>query len=135
MEPWIKNLSEEQINQGVKCPGIKQRGTERNVYLSTAYWDTSQNKAIKTSKYIGKLDQARGLIKSHEGQCQKAKAKSPTRIKSTTEYGNALLLYEAMKDLKSLLIKGFPDNWLEIDSLSILRVVGDIPLKIDESAW
>jgi hypothetical protein len=43
MEHWIKNLSEEQINQGVKCHGIKQRGTGRNVYPSTAYWDKSQN--------------------------------------------------------------------------------------------
>jgi hypothetical protein len=48
-----------------------------------------------------------------------AKAKSPTRIKSITEYGNALLLHKAMKDLKPLLIEGFPDDWLEIYSLSI----------------
>ena len=59
----------------------------------------------------------------------KAKAKSPTRIKSTTEYGNALLLHEAMKDLKPLLIEGFPDDWLEIYSLLNLESCRKYPFK------
>ena len=59
----------------------------------------------------------------------------PAKVKSVTEYGNALLLQKAMNDLKPLLIKGFPDNWMEIYSLSMLRVNGNVPLKRAESAW
>lgn len=135
MEPWAKEWLEDQRNKGVKCLEIKQHGTKHYVYHSTSYWDKSQNKAIKTSKYIGKLDQTLGLIKSHKEQCQKAKAEKPTEVKSVTEYGNALLLHEAMSDLKPLLMEGFPNNWLEIYSLSMLRVIGSVPLKRVESAW
>jgi hypothetical protein len=40
----------------------------------------------------------------------KSEAESSTRVKSINEYGHAILLHEAMKDLKSPLIEGFPDN-------------------------
>ena len=40
-----------------------------------------------------------------------------------------------MAELKPLLIEGFPDNWMEIYSLSMLRVSGYVPLKRAESAW
>ena len=64
MEPlaqeWLKN----QRNEGVKCLEIKQRGTKHYVYHSTTYWDRSQKKSIKTSKYKGRLDPVRGLIEA-----------------------------------------------------------------------
>jgi len=135
MEPWAKEWLKDQRNKGVKCLEIKQHGAKHYVYHSTTHWDKSQNKAIKTSKYIGKLDQLRGLIGSHEENNQRLKSDRLTRAKSITEYGNALLLQEAMKDIKPLLMKGFPDNWQEIYSLSMLRVQGNVPLKRAESAW
>jgi hypothetical protein len=135
MEPWAQEWLKNQRNKGVKCLEIKQRGTKHYVYYSTTHWDKSQNKAIKTSKYKGRLDPVRGLIEAHEEDDQKAKAIKPTEVKSVTEYGNALLLQKAMNDLKPLLIEGFPDNWMEIYSLAMLRVNGNIPLKRAESAW
>ena len=135
MESWAKEWLEAQRSKGVKCLEIKQHGTKYYVYNSTTHWDKSQNKAIKTSKYIGKLDQVCGLIKSHEEDSQKVKIEKSIKAKSITEYGNALLLHEAMKDIKPLLMEGFPNNWMEIYSLSMLRVIGNIPLKRAESAW
>lgn len=135
MEPWAKEWLEDQRNKGVKCLEIKQHGTKHYVYHSTTHWDKSQNKAIKTSKYIGRLDPVHGLIKSHEEDSQKVKAVKPTKVKSVTEYGNAVLLQEAMNELKPLLVEGFPDNWMEIYSLAMLRVTGNVPLKRAESAW
>ena len=135
MELWAKEWLEDQRNKGVKCLEIKQHGSKHYVYHSTTHWDKTQNKAIKTSKYIGKLDQVRGLIRSHEEDSQNVKVEKSTKVKSITEYGNALLLHEAMKDIKPLLMEGFPNNWSEIYSLSMLRVTGNIPLKRAESAW
>jgi transposase len=134
MEPWAQEWLKNQRNEGVKCLEIKQRGTKHYVYYSTTHWDKSQNKAIKTSKYKGRLDPVRGLIEAHEDD-QKVKATRPTEVKSVTEYGNALLLQKAMNDLKPLLIEGFPNNWMEIYSLAMLRVNGNVPLKRAESAW
>ena len=135
MEPWAQEWLKNQRNEGVKCLEIKQRGTKHYVYHSTTYWDRSQKKSIKTSKYKGRLDPVRGLIEAHEEDDRKAKAVKPNEIKSITEYGNALLLQKAMDDLKPLLIEGFPDNWMEIYSLAMLRVNGNVPLKRAESAW
>jgi hypothetical protein len=135
MEPWAKEWLEDQRNRGVKCLEIKQRGTKHYVYHSTTHWDKSQKKAVKTSNYIGRLDPVHGLIKSHEEDNQKTGLTGPTKAKSVTEYGNAVLLQEAMAELKPLLIEGFPDNWMEIYSLAMLRVSGYVPLKRAESAW
>ena len=129
MEPWAKEWLEDQRNKGVKCLEIKQHGTKHYIYHSTTHWDKSQNKAIKTSKYIGRLDPVQGLIKSHKEDSKRIKAIEPTKAKSVTEYGNAVLLQEAMKELKPLLIEGFPDNWMEIYSLAMLRVTCNVPLK------
>jgi len=135
MEPWAKEWLEDQRNKGVKCLEIKQHGTKHYIYHSTTHWDKSQNKAIKTSKYIGRLDPVQGLIKSHEEDSKRIKAIEPTKSKSVTEYGNAVLLQKAMNELKPLLIEVFPDNWMEIYSLAMLRVTCNVPLKRAESAW
>jgi hypothetical protein len=135
MEPWAKEWLEKQRNTGVKCLEVKRRGTKYYVYHSTTYWDKNSKKAIKTSKYLGKLDQEKGLIKSQERhQNQSTETQSP-EIKSVTEYGNSALLHEAMKDLEPLLMEGFPENWEEIYALSKLRVTGKVPLKRADSAW
>lgn len=135
METWAKEWLENQRASGVKCLEIKRRGTKYYVYHSTTYWDKESKKAIKTSKYLGKLDQEKGLIKSQERhQNQSTETQSP-EIKSVMEYGNSVLLHEAMKDLEPLLREGFPENWEEIYALSKLRATGNIPLKRADSAW
>ena len=66
METWVGEWIKEQRNLGVKCLEIKQRGTKYYVYHSTTHWDKNIKKAIKTSKYLGRLDRERGMIESHE---------------------------------------------------------------------
>ena len=63
MEPWAKDWLEVQRNKGVKCLEIKQRGEKHYVYHSTTHWDREQRKAIKTSKYLGRLDSVNGKAK------------------------------------------------------------------------
>jgi len=50
-------------------------------------------------------------------------------VRSVAEYGNSVLLHEAMKDIKPLLMEGFPGNWKEIYALSMLWVTGNVPSK------
>jgi hypothetical protein len=134
MEQWAKDWLETQRNKGVKCLEIKQRGEKYYVYHSTTYWDREQRKAIKTSKYLGRLDREEGFIESNKDAAQSNKATIP-EVRSVTEYGNSVLLHESMKEIKPLLMEGFPDNWEEICALSMLRVTGNVPLKRAESSW
>ena len=134
MEQWAKDWLEAQRNKGVKCLEIKQRGEKHYVYHSTTHWDREQRKAIKTSKYLGRLDREEGFVESNNEAIQSKNAIIP-EVRSVTEYGNSILLHESMKEIKPLLMEGFPDNWEEIYSLSILRVTGNVPLKRAESSW
>jgi hypothetical protein len=121
MEQWAKDWLEGQRNKGVKCLEIKQRGEKHYVYHSTTHWDREQRKAIKSSKYLGRLDHEQGFIERDEEAAQSKKAAIP-EVRSVTEYGNSILLHESMKDIKPLLMEGFPDNWEEVYALSMLRV-------------
>ena len=103
MEPWAKEWLEKQRNTGVKCLEVKRRGTKYYVYHSTTHWDKKSKKAIKTSKYLGKLDREKGLIKSQERHQNRSTETRSPEIKSVMEYGNSALLHEAMKDLEPLL--------------------------------
>jgi hypothetical protein len=134
MEQWAKDWLEAQRNKGVKCLEIKQRGEKHYVYHSTTHWDRERGKAIKTSKYLGRLDREEGFVESNNEATQSKEATIP-EVRSVTEYGNSILLHESMKEIKPLLMEGFPDNWEEIYSLSMLRVTGNVPLKRAESSW
>ena len=127
MEQWAREWLEEQRAKGVKCLEVKMQGDNHYVYHSTSYWDKELKKPRKTSKYLGKLDPDKGLIKSGTIQSQ--------NIRNITEYGNSMLLSEMMKDLKPLLRKGFPDCWREVSALAMVRVTGNVPLKRVKDAW
>ena len=135
MEPWAKDWLEAQRNKGVKCLEIKQRGEKHYVYRSTTYWDREQRKAIKTSKYLGRLDREAGFIEGRKEETPQPKESKLPKVRSVTEYGNSVLLHEAMKDIKPLLMKGFPGDWEEIYALSMLRLSGNVPMKRAESSW
>jgi hypothetical protein len=106
------------------------RGKKHYVYHSTTHYDRVLKKAVKTSEYLGKLDMQMGFIPSNGRNGVK-----PPEIRSVSEYGNSLLLHEAMKDLKPLLIEAFPERWQEIYALSMIRVTGNVPLKRAKCAW
>ena len=86
MEQWAKDWLEGQRNKGVKCLEIKQRGEKHYVYHSTTHWDREQRKAIKSSKYLGRLDYEKGLIERDKKADQSEKAAIP-KVRSVTEYG------------------------------------------------
>lgn len=127
MEQWAREWLKEQRDQGVKCLEVKMQGGNHYVYHSTSYWDKELKKPRKTSKYLGKLDPDKGLIKSGERQSQ--------NIRNITEYGNSMLLYEMMKDLKPLLRRGFPECWKGVYALAMVRVTGNVPLKRVKDVW
>lgn len=135
MDAWARDWLEAQKSKGVKCLEIKQRGEKHYVYHSTTYWDRDRRKAIKTSKYLGRLDREAGFIESRKEEKTRSKETALPEVRSVTEYGNSILLHEAMKDIKPLLMQGFPENWEEIYALSMLRVTGNVPLKRAESSW
>ncbi len=106
------------------------QGKGHYVYHSTTYWDKTLKKPRKTSKYLGMLNPDKGLIKS--GGRHRI---YPSDIRNITEYGNSMLLHEAMKDLKPLLKEGFPDCWAEICAIAMVRATGNVPLKRIKDAW
>ena len=65
----------------------------------------------------------------------RSKEPTPPEVRSVTEYGSSVLLHEAMKEIKPLLMEGFPESWEEIYALSMLRATGNVPLKRVESSW
>ena len=70
MEQWAREWLKEQRDKGVKCLEVKMQGENHYVYHSTSYWDKELKKPRKTSKYLGKLDPDKGLIKSGTRQSQ-----------------------------------------------------------------
>ena len=130
MEQWAKDWLEAERAIGKKCLEIKTKGSGHYVYYSTTHWDKVLKKRVKTSKYLGTLKQGVGLVRPNS----MPKLQAPT-IRSVTEYGNSMLLREAMKDLKPVLEESFPDNWKEIYALSMLRVIGNVPLKRAKDSW
>jgi len=106
------------------------QGKSHYVYHSTTYWDKALKKPRKTSKYLGKLDPDKGLIKS--GGRHRI---HPFDLRNITEYGNSMLLHAMLGDLKPLLKAGFPDCWAEICAIAMVRVTGNVPLKRIKDAW
>jgi hypothetical protein len=130
MEQWVKEWLKEQRDQGVKCLEVKLQGKSHYVYHSTTYWDKALKKPRKTSKYLGKLDSDKGLIKS--GGRHRI---HPFDLRNITEYGNSMLLHAMLGDLKPLLKAGFPECWAEICAIAMVRVTGNVPLKRIKDAW
>jgi transposase len=126
MDLWVKNWLEEQRGKGEKCLEVKGFGDRYFVYRSTTYWDKGLHKKRKTSKYLGRLDRVHGLV---------LKGEKKLRVSSVFEYGNSLLLHYALDDLIPCIREHFPDEWMEIMALSIVRMTGGVPLKSVEDSW
>ena len=120
MEEWVRRWIEEQRRKGEKCLEVKKVGNNYYVYRSTTYWDKREKKRRKKSEYVGKLT-PEGLIEKKEKRVM------------VKQYGNALLLHHAMKDLIPML-KAF-DSWKEIYALALTRAMGHTPLKRVKAVW
>jgi hypothetical protein len=81
MEPWAKDWLETQRSKGVKCLEVKRRKEKYYIYHSTTHWDKEQKKAVKTSKYLGKLDRELGFIESRKEEKTQSKETPPPRGK------------------------------------------------------
>jgi hypothetical protein len=128
MEEWAANWLKEQREKGSKGLEIKRIGSSFYVYRSTTVWDKDEKKRKKRSKYIGRLDEKNGLQ-------EKENMLVPATERVVKQYGNAVLLNRAMSDITDLLKSSFPDDWQELYALSMLRVLGDVPLRRAQSSW
>jgi transposase len=131
MNTWVKEWLEEQHKAGEKCLEIKVRGTCHYVYRSTSKYDKKIKKGRKVSVYLGKLDKEHGFIPKGE----KPKATMIPLPRSVTDYGNSIILHNAMDEIKPLLMDIFPDHWEELYAMSIVRVNGYTPLKRIKDSW
>jgi len=86
MEQWVKDWVKKQRESGEKGIEIKKQANSYYVYRSTTYWDKKAKKRRKKSTYIGKL--------SRDGLREKKEKRVTVK-----QYGNAVLLQEAMKDI------------------------------------
>jgi len=120
MEEWVREWIEEQKRRGTKCMEVKKIGNNYYVYRSTTYWDKKEKKRKKRSEYVGKLT-PEGLVEKKEKRV------------TVKQYGNALLLHHATKELIPLL-KVF-DSWKEIYALAFIRAMGYTPLKRAKAVW
>jgi len=86
MEQWVKDWVKKQRESGEIGIEIKKQANSYYVYRSTTYWDKKAKKRRKKSTYIGKL--------SRDGLREKKEKRVTVK-----QYGNAVLLQEAMKDI------------------------------------
>ena len=100
MEPWAKDWLEEQHKAGEKCLEIKVRDNCHYVYHSTSRYDKEIKKGRKVSVYLGRLDKVHGFIPKGE----KPKANKASIPRSVTDFGNSIILRNAMAEIKPLLM-------------------------------
>jgi transposase len=131
METWAKDWLEEQHKAGEKCLEIKVRDNCHYVYRSTSRYDKEIKKGRKVSVYLGRLDKINGFIPKGE----KPKSNTAPIPRSVTDYGNSIILRNAMAEIKPLLLDIFPDHWEELYAMSIVRVNGYTPLKRIKDSW
>ena len=131
METWVKDWLEERHKAVEKCLEIKVRGDCHYVYHSTNRYDKEIKKGRKVSVYLGKLDKEHGFLPKGE----KPEANTTPLPRSVTDYGNSMILHNAMTELKPLLMDNFPDHWEELYAMSIVRVNGYTPLKRIKDSW
>jgi len=131
METWAKDWLEEQHKAGEKCLEIKVRDNCHYVYHSTSRYDKEIKKGRKVSVYLGRLDKIHGFIPKGE----KPKANMAPIPRSVTDYGNSIILRNAMAEIKPFLMDIFPDHWEELYAMSIVRVNGYTPLKRIKDSW
>ena len=131
MEQWVKDWLDERHKAGEKCLEIKVRGGCHYVYRSTSRYDKEIKKGRKVSVYLGKLDKEHGFVPKGK----QPKTDMTLLPRSVTDYGNSMILHNAMAEIKPLLMNNFPDHWEELYAMSIVRVNGYTPLKRIKDSW
>lgn len=129
MEGWVKNWLVQQRAKGEKGLEVKNLGNNLFVYRSKTYWDKKLHKKRKTSTYLGRLDKTNGLIPSG------AEKPPDFKVKTVTQYGNSMLLHHVLDPVIPVLKSAFPDDWMELQALAIVRALNYTPLKAVRDEW
>ena len=109
------------IGKGRNIPvEVKKIGNSHYLYRSTTKWDREKKKRVKVPEYLGRIDE-NGLVEKN--------------TRSIFEFGNSELLMTMAWDLVPELKRCFPDHWGEIIAMSVVRAMGNQPLKLMKSRW
>lgn len=125
MEPWARRKLQQLRNERKEPLEVKTNGRNHYLYRSTTVWSKEEHKRKKVSRYIGKLTED-GLV---EGERTKNYART------VYDYGNARLLLDLSSELIPPLRQAFPDEWLEMLAMGIVRTLRPMPLKVMKDAW
>jgi len=125
MEEWVKRIFEEQKKKRHEPLEVKKIGWNYYLYSSTTVWSKEEKRRKKVSRYIGKITE-QGVV---EG------SRTNLSVRSIYEYGNARCLLDIVNDLVSSLKDVFPDDYLEIVAMGIVRMMHPTPLRLMKSRW
>ena len=122
MEEWVKKIvAEEKRKRGIP---LEPKLLNGNYYLyhATTRYDRATGDSRKVSGYIGRITE-NGIIEAHH------------RKRSMYEYGNSQLVYSLSSQLTEKLRKHFPETWESIYALSLIRLIGPVPLGSAKERW
>lgn len=128
MEGWVEDWLHQRRAAGEKGLEVKKINNSFYVYRSTSHWNKETKRPDKRSVYLGKLGQLEGFVAGE-------RKIAPSKLISVWQYGNALLLDQAISGLVPVLQQAFKDDWKEMYALAAVRASGYVPLKRAELAW
>lgn len=117
MPEWV-------VRQKPKGTQIVVKNGGYYLYKISSVWDSLKKRPKKiTEKYLGKITEG-GIIKSkHE------RVLSSINQVTIKEFGASALVNHLEKDLKTKLLKYFPNDWEEIFSFAAFRLFESSPIK------
>lgn len=124
MNKWVEDWKSEQRRKGKKRIEVKPSGNRYYVYDSTTVWDKKEKKARKVSKYKGRLTRE-GFIKGEKR----------IAVRSIFEYGNSLLIHNAIQPLLNPLKNAFPNHYQEITAMAVVKTLDSQPIKLVSTRW
>lgn len=104
---------------------VKRIGNRYYLYMSTSQWDRRLKRRKKLSRYIGRITK-RGVIEAD---------RTKHDARSIYEYGNSRFLASLIEDLIEPLKQAFPEDYLEIMAMGIVKLIQPTPLKLIKSRW
>jgi len=125
MEEWIRRIFDEQKKKRKEPLEVKKIGWNYYLYSSTTVWNKDEKRRKKVSRYIGKITE-QGVV---EG------SRTTLSVRSLYEYGNARCLMDIINDIIPSLREVFPDEYLEIVAMGIIRMMHPTPLRLMKSRW
>lgn len=125
MEGYVKRILEaERERRGIPLEA-KKIGGNYYLYHSTTVWDKAAKKRRKVSEYLGKITR-RGLEEKKDWRHD---------VRTVFEYGNARALWHLAGEIMPSLRKWFPQDYLEILAMGVVRIIQPTPMRLMKSCW